>query len=68
MITRTFLAAALLVVPALVAGCAPAYHDYPHGCVRYGYCPPPPLPLVPYPLCPVLDPDAGPYDLQPSDA
>jgi hypothetical protein len=58
MITRTFLAAALLVVSALVAGCAPAYHHYPHGCVRYGYCPPPPLPLVPYPSCPVLYPDA----------
>ena len=53
MITRTALAAALLIVPALVAGCAPAYHDYPHGCVRYGYCPPPPLPLVPYAPPPV---------------
>ena len=40
---------ALLVVPLLMTGCAPAYHDYPHGCVRYGYCPPPPLPHVGYP-------------------
>jgi hypothetical protein len=40
---------ALLLVPLLVAGCAPAYHDYPRGCVRYGYCPPPPLPHIWYP-------------------
>ncbi len=68
MFTRTLLAAALLVVPALVAGCAPAYHEYPHGCVRYGYCPPPPLPPVPYPPCPVIYPDPGPCHFKPSDA
>ena len=40
---------ALLVVPLLVAGCAPAYHAYTNGCVSYGYCPPPPLPHICYP-------------------
>jgi len=40
---------ALLLVPLLVAGCAPAYHTYSNGCVPHGYCAPPPLPHVCYP-------------------
>lgn len=29
-------------------GCAGAYHDYPCGCVPYGYSPPPPLAYTAY--------------------
>jgi len=49
MITNVSFKTVLLVIPLLVAGCAPAYHAYPHGCVHFGYCPPTPLPLVCYP-------------------
>ena len=40
---------ALLVVSG---GCAAAYHDYPCGCVPYGYFPPPPLAYTAYDACP----------------
>jgi hypothetical protein len=35
-----------------IAGCAHAYHDYPCGCVPYGYCPPQPLAYTGYAACP----------------
>jgi hypothetical protein len=57
--------ALLLVVPSMLVGCAPAYHDYPQGCVRYGYCPPPPLPLVAYPPPPVEHIECLPAALEP---
>jgi hypothetical protein len=34
------------------AGCAPAYHSYPNGCVQHGYCAPPPLLYRKYCACP----------------
>lgn len=33
-------------------GCATAYHDYPCGCIPYGYFPPPPLAYTAYDACP----------------
>lgn len=41
--------ATLLVISG---GCAAAYHDYPCGCIPYGYCPPPPLAYTVYNACP----------------
>ena len=35
-----------------ISGCATAYHQYPSGCVSYGYCPPAPLPYATYSGCP----------------
>ena len=36
---------------AVACGCSAAYHDYPCGCVPYGYCPLPPLPYAAYETC-----------------
>ena len=41
-----------VVLLSATAGCAPAYHAYPCGCVPYGYCPEPPLPFINYCGCP----------------
>lgn len=41
-----------LAILIAAAGCAPAYHAYPCGCVPYGYCPDPPLPYTSYCGCP----------------
>ena len=44
--------AAIVAVGLGLSGCAPAYHDYPGGCVRYGYDPLPPMPYASYCGCP----------------
>ena len=43
------------VITLLVAlsGCAGTYHQYPYGCVSYGYSPPAPLPYGAYCGCPI---------------
>jgi hypothetical protein len=43
-----WLAASLLIASC---GCAAAYHDYPCGCVPYGYCPSAPLRYAAYDAC-----------------
>lgn len=42
----------MLGLAVLSCGCAQAYHDYPCGCVPYGYGPEPPLPYRRYASCP----------------
>lgn len=48
MSTKRTLWSLLGVILLAAAGCAPAYHAYPCGCVPYGYCPEPPLPFTDY--------------------
>ena len=41
-----------VVLAVLTAGCAPAYHSYRCGSIRYDYCPPAPPPYITYCGCP----------------
>lgn len=56
-ISRWFFAALV----TLILGCAPSYHDYPCGCVPYGYCAPAPLPFREFDDCCCPTPIAAEY-------
>ena len=58
------LGGALIVV---LPGCATAYHDYSDCCIPYLYCPPRPLPHVPYDGCHCPTPAASQYSEQETD-
>lgn len=50
--TRHLLRLCSLLLLISSAGCSVAYHDYPCGCIPYGYRTPPPLPYAAYDACP----------------